>query len=537
MRIPAIFATLVLLVPALAQEPEEGEAPEGGEPYEDVPLLNIIGLDTGPGVSIQVTNTAVYRLHDYAYINGGFDKVYGLQSFEDDLTATLGVGDFYLAGTLRFWQPRYDNFAGELVYEADLFKWYAGYRSEEAEGYYGTIYTTFGRGLTLHLYDDPVFEDVDKFIQGFYGRLDLGWISATALAGRGTYDFDPITVRTDDVRGFEISVNPFLPWIEVGGGVVSMDQHLADDFVSGEAVRKRLFMPAAHVSVTTDYADLYAEYAQSEGYEFSGLDFAPYSGEAVYASAVGYLGRNSLIIEYKSYDHFYNPWNAPPEVSFSGKPLDSSSHTGIDEEGYLARLTVSPFVGLSFSGGYCDAWDSRRERERPEYGGEVRWDAWPWHVVGGVWLHDESYEVGDTGTDAYYLYERTELWPDLEASYTFENGHSLALHFRFETIDTHEVLGTDLETERNEQNPQGSLTYNWPEYFSATVSAQYAMGELRLNETRDYWLSGEVTVHLGPDHDLTFYYGNQRGGLVCSGGVCREELPFDGLKIMLESRI
>ncbi len=536
MRITAILASLVLLVPALAQEPEEGDVPADEAWYEEVPLVGVIGLDSEPGVSIQVTNTAVYRMHEYAYVNGGTQKIYGLQSFEDDLTATLGIGNFYLAGTLRFWQPRYDSFAGERVYEADLFKWYAGYRSEEAEGYYGSIYTTFGRGLTLHLYDDPVFEDVDKFIQGFYGRLDLGWISATALAGRGTYDHDPLNAYTDDVRGFEVSVNPFVPWLEVGGGVVSMDQHLATDLFTGEAIRKRLFMPAAHLSVTTDYADLYAEYAQSDGYEYSGLGFAPYSGEAVYASAVGYLGRNSLLVEYKSYDHFYNEWNAPPEVSFSGKPLDAS-HSGVDEEGYLARLTVSPWMGLSVSGGYCDAWDSRRERERPEYGGEVRWDAWPWHAVGGVWLHDESYEVGDPGSDTYYLYERTELWPDLEASYTFENGHSLALHFRYETIDTHEVNGTYGETNLNEQNPQGSVTYNWPEYFSATVSAQYALGALRQNESRRYWLAGEVTVHLGPDHDLTVYYGNQRGGLVCSGGVCREELPFDGLKIMLESRI
>jgi hypothetical protein len=534
-RTLAILSTLTLLVPALAQEPDPGDEPlEEEEPYEEYPVVGIIGLESDPGVSIQVTNTAVYRMYEYAYVNGGFDKVYGLQSFEDDLTATVGIGNLYLAGTLRFWQPRYDNVAGERVYEADLFKWYVGYRGEEAEGYYGTIYTTFGRGITLHLYDDTTFEDVDNFIQGFYGRVDLGWLSATALAGQGTYEYDPLTTYTDDVRGFELSVNPFLPWVEVGGGIVSMDQHLTYDPFTGEPIRKRLLMPAAHVAVTTDYADLYAEYAQSDGYEYSGIGFDDYSGEAVYASAVGYLGRNSLVLEYKSYDHFYNQWNSPPEVSFSGKPLESS-YAGVDEEGYLARLTVSPLVGLSVSGGYCNAWDSTQDHRRPEYGGEVRWDSWPWHVVGGAWLHDERYEVGEG--DTYYLYERTEFWPDVEASYTFENGHSLAVHFRYETIDTHEVLGILPETWSSEQNPQGSVTYNWPEYFSATVSGQYAMGDLRLNETRDYWLSGEVTVHLGPDHDLTLFYGNQRGGLVCSGGVCREELPFDGLKITLESRI
>ncbi len=536
MRTLAILLTLILLVPALSQEPEEGDEPTEEEFDEEYPVVGIIGLEDETAVSLQITNTAVYKMFEYAYVSGGFEKIYGLQTFEDDLTATIGIGNLYLGGTLRFWQPRYDNLAGERVYEADLFKWYVGYRGEGTEGYYGTIYATFGRGLTLHLYDDPIFEDVDNFFQGFYGRLDLGWLSATALAGQGTYDFDPLTTLTDDVRGFEIAVNPFLPWIEIGGGIVAMDQHITNDPISGDPIQKRLFMPAVHISVMTDYADFYAEYARSDGYEFTGVGFEPYSGEAIYASAVGYLGRNSLLLEYKNYLHFYNHWNAPPEVDFSGKPLDSYN-SGIDEEGYLARLTVSPLLGLSFSGGYCDAWDSRNERRRPEYGGEVRWDAWPWHLVGGGWIFDESYEVGEKGEDSYYLYERTEIWPNLEASYTFDNGHSLALYFRYELINTHEVLGANLETELIEENPQGSVTYNWPEYFSATLSAQYALDDLRFNETREYWLSGEITVHLGLDHDLTLYYGNQRGGLVCSGGVCREELPFDGLKITLESRI
>ncbi|MCK4593836.1 hypothetical protein KAU45_04990 [bacterium] len=536
MRTLAILSILALLVPTLAQEPEEGDEPADEEPYEEYPVVGIIGLDSDPGVSIQVTNTAVYRMYEYAYVNGRTEKIYGLQTFEDDLTATIGVGNLYLGGTLRFWQPRYDNVAGERVYEADLFKWYVGYRGEGTEGYYGTIYSTFGRGLTLHLYDDPIFCDVDNFIQGFYGRLDLGWVSATALAGQGTYEYDPLTNRTDDVRGFELAVNPFLPWIEIGGGIVAMDQHLTNDPFFGDPIKKRLFMPAVHISVLTDYADFYAEYARSDGYEFTGLDFEPYSGEAIYASAVGYLGRNSLLLEYKSYDHFYNQWNSPPEVSFSAKPLEAF-YAGVDEEGYLARLTVSPLVGLSVTGGYCDAWDSRKVRRRPEYGGEVRWDAWPWHLVGGGWLHNESYEIGNQGDDSYYLYERTEVWPDLEVSYTFTTGHSLAVHLRYEMINTHEVQGTFEETELIEENPQGSVTYNWPEYFSATLSAQYALGDPRINETREYWLSGEITVHLGPDHDLTLYYGNQRGGLVCSGGVCRVELPFDGLKITLESRI
>jgi hypothetical protein len=74
-RITAILASLVLLVPALAQEPEEGDVPADEAWFEEVPLVNIIGLDSDPGVSIQVTNTAVYRMHEYAYVNSGTQKI------------------------------------------------------------------------------------------------------------------------------------------------------------------------------------------------------------------------------------------------------------------------------------------------------------------------------------------------------------------------------------------------------------------------------------------------------------------------------
>lgn len=555
------LACLLVLTGATAAQ-EEDEYPEepdfivgdgedveaGDEPAEDTveeadeeenAYSYVIGVgDDETQVGIQVSNTAEYKLYESVYDSAAGGKVYGMQTFEDDLTANVSIDNLVLGGTLRFWQPRYDDvLTYTRQYKSELFKWYVGYAGEVAEARYGTFYTTFGRGLTLHLYDDPIFYDVDNFLEGFYGHVTLDWLDVKGLVGRGSYDFDPLYTFTDDVRAVEASFNPFLPWIEIGGGLVSQDQQVGVDFVSGEAIRKPLLMPSGRLKVTTDYVDFYGEYAASSGYELEGTEYVPYDGEAIYASLVGYLGRNSLRVEYKNYDHFYNHWNSPPEVSFSTKPLDKS-YPGKDEEGYLVQLTYSPLIGLSVSGGYCDAWDSAEEMTRTEYGGEVRWDAWPWHLVAAGWLHGESKEYGTVGEADYYLYERDEIWPDLEVSYIFPTGHSLALHYRHELIEEHEVLGDFGENDISEQNPQGSLTYNWPELFSATVGAQFALGDLRtLDEGRDYWITGEVTFHLGPNHDLSVFYGNERGGLVCSGGICREEPPFDGLRVTLESRI
>jgi len=544
-----ILALFAFVLPTFAQEEEtdaelaaeaalEEATEELEEALDEEEWIDVIfEEDEGLDVSIQVTNNAEYNLYETVMDN--FQKMYGMQTFTDDLAARIQFGDLVLGGTIRFWQPGYDNFLTmSRQYKNELFKWYFGYSTEDVEAYYGTMYTTLGRGLTLHLYDDPMLDDVDNFLNGFYGSVDFGWLNIQALVGRGGYDYDADTVYEDDVRAVEVSVNPFLPWIEIGAGLVSQDQTVGEDFGNGTFIVKPLTMPSAHLSVTTDYADLFAEYAISRGYAQTGLDFERYDGSALYASLVGYLDRHSLLLEYKDYDHFYNHWNAPPECSFSGKPLEAAK-SGNDETGYRAVLTVSPMIGLSVSGGYADAWNSNDQLSRTEYGGEVRWDAWPFHVQAKAYLLGSKFEYQTDSSDpeSYFRYTVDEIKPELEVSYTFANGHSLALHYLHEIKDSRIVIGTTDDNSNNQVNPQAYLTYNWSGLFSATVSFEKALKDIEPMETRDYWITGLVTWHLGPDHDLTLFYGNERGGEVCSGGVCRTEPPFDGLKIILETRL
>ncbi len=540
-----VLALFVFVLPALAQE-EDSIAPATVEVVEEEVVAVeedegdwidvIFDEDEGLDVSIQVTNNAEYRLYETSMDN--FEKMYGMQTFEDDLSARIQFGDLVLGGTIRFWQPGYDNILTmSRQYKNELHKWYFGYSTENVEAYYGTMYTTLGRGLTLHLYDDPIME-IDNFLNGFYGSVDIGWLNVKALVGRGSYDYNADTVYEDDIRAVEVSVNPYLPWVEIGAGLVSQDQVVGEDFANSTLIVKPLLMPSGHLSVTTDYVDLFAEYAISRGYESNGMDFDRYEGSALYASLVGYLDRHSLLLEYKDYDHFYNHWNAPPECSFSGKPLEAA-HSGGDEKGYRAVLTVSPIVGLSVSGGYADAWNSEEDRSRTEYGGEVRWDSWPFHVTAKGYLNAEKleYQTDPNDPESYFCYTVDQIKPELEASYTFKSGHSLTLHYLHEIKDTRILIGTSYDDSNNQVNPQAYLTYNWSGLFSATLSFEKALEDVDPTETRDYWLTGQVTWHLGTNHDLTLFYGNERGGEVCSGGVCRTEPPFDGLKILLETSL
>ncbi|MEO0226381.1 MAG: hypothetical protein ABIL05_05465, partial [candidate division WOR-3 bacterium] len=50
------------------------------------------------------------------------------------------------------------------------------------------------------------------------------------------------------------------------------------------------------------------------------------------------------------------------------------------------------------------------------------------------------------------------------------------------------------------------------------------------------WMTLELVWDITETHNLRIKAGNEKGGLICSGGVCRWERPFDGIKAVLTSQ-
>jgi hypothetical protein len=70
--------------------------------------------------------------------------------------------------------------------------------------------------------------------------------------------------------------------------------------------------------------------------------------------------------------------------------------------------------------------------------------------------------------------------------------------------------------------PYGNLT------FSYENSTQKSMPE------NNRWLGCELALTIKTQHRLTFFYGQERGGLKCTSGVCRPVQPFEGFRIGYE---
>jgi len=80
--------------------------------------------------------------------------------------------------------------------------------------------------------------------------------------------------------------------------------------------------------------------------------------------------------------------------------------------------------------------------------------------------------------------------------------------------------------------------------LSLTFQSKYSIGfryELTTNEfeisNRKSWFVFEGGYRFGTNYTLILNYGRERGGTVCSNGICRQVLPFDGFRMILTTNI
>ncbi len=92
--------------------------------------------------------------------------------------------------------------------------------------------------------------------------------------------------------------------------------------------------------------------------------------------------------------------------------------------------------------------------------------------------------------------------------------------------------------------PQSEKYYNHLLAASTTLNSMITFGfrfEFTTNkfeeENRKNWLVVEGGMRISTNHTLIITYGKERGGTVCSNGICRQVLPFDGFRLSLSSNI
>lgn len=434
--------------------------------------------------------------------------------FQDSFSFNLAYRNFGFGMKYIAKLPQYSTEQAELVDELNPSQlelgWKELYASYSKDAFYihaGTIEESFGNGLSFRSYIDHEFED-DNRIDGFLLKYDDKY-SLKAFYGAienpdnpGSYDL---------AYGADL-FSPAVSGIRFGASALSFRNYAAVAYNQRDVFTGR-------AQVNWSYLEAYVEYANSETYKQTGLPTS--FGSAIYANADLSLGVLQLGGAYKKYDDFQYRLHDLAMANYHNETISDAIPTGLDEEGWQARGSLTLSECLSLTGDYAEAWDTPKDRKMNDLYASLDW-AKDSSVMSASYSHIEK--VDDSGQ--YWQKESTP-----------------ALSVGIPVFSKPVMIKGELAT--IEKQVSATLV----EHYEPKLQADFSIGKLALSlgaqsywkeigkymESR-YWAAVEAKYPLASHSDITIFAGKEAGGKVCRNGVCRYVSAFEGVKAEISTR-
>jgi hypothetical protein len=289
-------------------------------------------------------------------------------------------------------------------------------------------------------------------------------------------------------------------------------------------------------------------------------------GRAVYASAQILADNLTILTEWKDYTNFLvaaetlegNPWriySAAPSLEFDGPQrlrvignqrggsirIDyaflpgpwqfsvNGSFFGLNEEPHL-----DPWNGILVTHGWATL------QRRQEYGEDLTWSV---NASAGYRQETLLHDVPLTGRHAGDL-DRRMVHGQLEATVgSGEHSLDVMVDHRFEQevpfdrVRDFQIGGVSLTYTYNIQLAV-SLVLRWTDFKPGEnmARAERYFGD-RNSDLGSLYPSLEVRWNFDPGTFLRGFVGATPGGQICSGGVCREVPPFEGVLLQFVGRL
>lgn len=395
----------------------------------------------------------------------------------------------------------------------------------------GDVYTTFGRGLALAVFEDQTV-DFDNALDGFYGNanyrdfLDLEVITGTNSIGEPLVGYKGAQLKANVSTGSVVGIEGV--WSDLIKVEPNVTSPVGDRLLGG-------FAGTSFANV-----DFYGEYVQRDYEDVANDASEPANGHAAYTNLTFYLGRLQILTEFKEFRRYTLVGSGTdasgPPIQFINPPTANRSHSSTlfnrgshvanlnfeDEHGGLveAFFTLAQHTRLSGSYGKSEASD----------GGYPSWEGYGdiEHWFGDTEIVLRAGEIEETilegANDIFFerlTYSATIVKP---------------------LTDVYSVDVT-VETQETQESNRATASSRFPfDYRSSIVSATLNRSpnmSWGLNyewsddpkETRESWLWAEWNLQLGSRHQLLIGGGQLRGGQLCSGGICKLVDPFEGAKV------
>lgn len=445
------------------------------------------------------------------------------------------------------------------------------YKEDNLKLRIGNSSELYGRGLVLNLFENRGLA-FDTWVDGIKASYKMGNLRTSLIAG--TIEFtDSISLyRTEKykIRGGNIeykafkSVNLGFSFISSEGGIPQFDQSLTT--VNAE-------LPEFYLDLTQGPFSLFLNWAQ-KWTNASSLNLSS-KGSGIY-SALSYAdGSLGITLEYKNYrfdqqDPFlrddetrttkFLPFQNPPIVMYehSYTLLSRALHQVDfnDEIGFQidANYAVNEDVNISFNFSLSSRHNKfKYDNNTFSFSRIARSDNYlpsskkEYSPFTEIFIEGEYYINNNTAIRIGLANREKTLYNEFiglagshtiksivipfQMEYQFNKNYSALFQYEFENVNDNFNEG---EEDFNNQFISGTLSL----YSKASISFRYEFtnNNFDLSNRKD-WFVGEIGYRISGANLVSVSYGRERGGQICSNGVCRYLLPFKGLRFTLQTNL
>ncbi|KPJ49496.1 hypothetical protein AMJ40_05390 [candidate division TA06 bacterium DG_26] len=387
----------------------------------------------------------------------------------------------------------------------------------------GQYYATFGRGLVLRQYFDKDFKH-DKRLTGLKLTADFSPLRVTLLSGRPKnlfFESDRYEIRNDTLdilRGADLQISPNRR-ISFGGSYLRL--------MSRSDIQPCAFTELIGGNITCSFSDwdTYVEYAKKLACTATQ---GRVTGEGLFLSASGSAHGIGLTAQYVSYLDLAaggpdTRYNDPPTPLRSGLSINR----GLDERGGSALVSASltPSLYVEAEYGFLETRD--RAQWTGEVYGELRYDASD-NILLTVGFERSNEREVEPGI------RKLSTAPIAGVSYYLPWGDAIELELSQQFVQEKQWQTADSTWRELEYAEPGLVaSYTHSTLVSLTVRADHRTRRVEERSAETFWLSGEVAVDLLSNLNVRLLAGSIKGGRVCSGGWCRLEPDFEGVKTSL----
>jgi len=368
----------------------------------------------------------------------------------------------------------------------------------------GNFYVSKARNTGLSFYYDDQLH-IDRYLDGISASfspnmLHMNFLAATPYSKEYK---DGVYITHNDTTDFLLSLGTDLSLNK------RFDLGMNFDYLNIVSFGRSDKLTNIYIDLPFDIFEIYSSFGYRSGFDRS--SFANNSGFSSYTNFLLYLSSTSIGLETFYSDSFDFGGSGfryaeTPTLTYSGYSINR----GMDEIG--GRLNVqTTFSSNIFKTDLAYITNKNRDKKLSE-------------IYSALTLYPGNNSIDFS---LNYIYE-DHLHSDIDLKQTFKSDFEFSIasgipiklinREEFTSEDTLNYLDSELE---------GDFTL----LPSLTIYGTFTYRSKNIRNEGTMWILGGARFDFMNYNTLQLEVGSRKGGIVCSGGVCRYEDPFKGIKL------